>query len=292
MGRNTRVPATKACDYCRLRKVRCIASEDRTGCKTCSLGHLECSYIIPNKRRGPPPKRQVTKNWGCLHHLTCYLRRHIVEAAPGTKVDESTPQLMPEVQYNLTDQSSAGGPYSNPQSRPVHRLVSCPSFDMIVQDYLDVLYALIPVVHIPTFISNLRDGKHHHDLTFQMFCLAICACVFGILPHKFEDYTNKDASIDFTDRRTAVADIHRAIVVARPPEYYDDLSHEKWAISFLMSVTNAHLGHRNRAKVQFAESSAVLSELGMHRIASYRELDHVDTQIRKKAFWLSFIGWS
>jgi hypothetical protein len=118
-----------------------------------------------------------------------------------------------------------------------------------MQDYLDVLYALIPLVHIPSFVKDLRNGKHHHDLTFQMVCLSICACIFGILPHKFEYYINKDASIDYTDRRAAIADIHRALVMARPLEYYDDLSHEKWAIVFLMSVTNAHLGHRKESQV-------------------------------------------
>jgi hypothetical protein len=283
------VPATKACDYCRLRKIKCIASEESsTQCQACSLGNLECSYIMPNKRRGPAPKRQVAQYSANLHRLTCNLRRQIVGSAPETIADRSTSEIL----SNHTDQSPIGS--SSPVSRSclVHRLVSCSSFDIIMQDYLDVLYALIPVVHIPSFVTDLRGGKHHHDLIFQMFCLAICACIFGILPHKFEEYIRKDASIDFKDRRTAIADIHRAIVMARPLEYYDDLSHEKWAIVFLMSVTNAHLGHRNRAKLQFAECSTVSTELGMHRVASYRGLDHVETQLRKKAFWLSFIGWS
>ncbi|THX16997.1 hypothetical protein D6D17_02560 [Aureobasidium pullulans] len=263
MGRNVKVPATKACDYCRLRKIKYIASEAGKDCQACTLGELDCSYIMPNKRR--------------------------VGSAPEAM---STPQSTSEIGNNLIDQSPSGSSHSASRTCLVHRLVSCPSFDIIMQDYLDVLYALMPVLHIPTFVSNLQNGKHHHDPTFQMFCLAMCGCVFGILPHKFEQYTEQDASTGFTDRRMAIADIHHAIMVARPPDYHDKLSHEKWAIMYLMSVTNAHLGHRNRAKLQFAECNTIVTELGMHRIASYRELDYVESQLRKKAFWLSYIGWS
>ncbi|KAI4853971.1 hypothetical protein E4T44_00503 [Aureobasidium sp. EXF-8845] len=272
MGRNVRVPATKACDYCRLRKIKCIACEESSKeCQACLFGKLECSYMMPTKRRGPAPKR-----------------RHIIGTAPETITGRSTSEAC----SNQTAQSSINSSNCISRSFLVHPLVSCASFSTIMQDYLDVLYALIPVVHVPTFVEDLRNERQYHDLTFQMFCLAICACIFGILPYKFEDYIDQDVNIKYKDRRAAIADIHRAIIVVRPLEYYDDLSHEKWAINFLMSVTNAHLGHRNRAKLLFAECSTILTELGMHRVTSYRGLDHVETQLRKKAFWLSFIGWS
>ncbi|THZ02464.1 hypothetical protein D6C92_00557 [Aureobasidium pullulans] len=64
MGRNVKVRATKACDYCRLRKIKCIASEAGKDCQACTLGELDCSYIMPNKRRGPPPKRQEEHSRG------------------------------------------------------------------------------------------------------------------------------------------------------------------------------------------------------------------------------------
>ncbi|KEQ92121.1 hypothetical protein AUEXF2481DRAFT_32332 [Aureobasidium subglaciale EXF-2481] len=275
MSDKAEVRATKACDYCRLRKIKCIASRHGTGCEACSLGQLECSYLMVSKRRGPAPKR-----------------RHIVGAAREPRADMSTPQSNTRIETRLTNRSSVGGLDPDPQSRLVHRFVFCPVFDAVMQDYLSVLYALIPVVHVPTFVSHLQERRHHHDLTFQMFCLAISACTFGILPHKFAEYVDKDASTGFTNRRTAIAEIHHSIITARSPAYHDDFSHEKWAISYLFSVTHAHLGHRSRAKIQFAECNTIVKELGLQRIASYHDLNHIERQIRKKAFWLSFIGWS
>jgi hypothetical protein len=219
-------------------------------------------------------------------------RRRIVCDAPGSKADELSPPLTTEIGHGLTSRSHADSIQSDEQSYLVHRLVSSPIFDDIMEDYVSVLYALIPVVHIPTFLSHLQEKRYHHDLLFQMFCLAISGCIFAVLPHEFERYTTRDMNTGFRDRRSAIDDIHHAIVIARPPTYYDRLSHEKWAISYLFSVTNAHLGYRSRAKLQFAECNTIVTELGMHRIASYHDLDHVERQLRKKAFWLSFIGWS
>ncbi|KAI5236748.1 hypothetical protein E4T43_08425 [Aureobasidium subglaciale] len=283
MGRHVRVPATKACDYCRLRKIKCLPAEDasKSACKPCFAGGLECSYIIPTKRRGPPPKK-----------------RKIIGISPTSNTDSpalksyACTTTTDAVSIPVTDLAAADSSSSNLRTCLVHRLVNCSSFNTIMRDYLDVLYALIPVVHIPTFKSELEAGKHIYDMSFQMFCLSICACVFGILPHNFDEYITADPAIEFTDRRTAIADIHRAITAARPAEFYDTLTHEKWASLYLMSVTNAHLGHRNRAKLLFAECNAIATEMGMHRMAGYRELDHIETQLRKKAFWLCYTGWS
>ncbi|THZ80687.1 hypothetical protein D6C84_07200 [Aureobasidium pullulans] len=269
MGRNVKVPATRACDYCRLRKIKCIASEAGKDCQACTLGELDCSYIMPNKRRGPPPKRQEEHSRGSS--------RSDVDSAInfGDRRQPDRPIFWWQLTLCFSNVLGASARFLPKLRDNYARLSGCP-----LRTYASPAH------------SDIRNGKHHHDLTFQMFCLAMCGCVFGILPHKFEQYTEQDASVGFTDRRTAIADIHHAIMVARPPDYQDELSHEKWAIMYLMSVTNAHLGHRNRAKLQFAECNTIVTELGMHRIASYRELDYVESQLRKKAFWLSYIGWS
>ncbi|TIA14695.1 hypothetical protein D6C80_05558 [Aureobasidium pullulans] len=269
MGRNVKVPATKACDYCRLRKIKCIASEAGKDCQACTLGELDCSYIMPNKRRGPPPKRQEEHSRGSS--------RSDVDSAInfGDRKQPDRPISWWQLTLCFSNVLGASARFLPKLRDNYARLSGCP-----LRTYASPAH------------SDIRNGKHHHDLTFQMFCLAMCGCVFGILPHKFEQYTEQDASVGFTDRRTAIADIHHAIMVARPPDYQDELSHEKWAIMYLMSVTNAHLGHRNRAKLQFAECNTIATELGLHRIASYRELDYVESQLRKKAFWLSYIGWS
>lgn len=165
-------------------------------------------------------------------------------------------------------------------------------FEAIIRDYLEVIYPLVPVVHIPTFLLDLQNERHMHVRTFQMFCLAVCGLVLSILPHKFDTYRQIDGSLAFADRREAVRFIHSLILSARPPEYLDKLSHEKWAISYMISITNAHLGFRTRARVQQAEMDVICSEMEFHRISSYANLDYIEVQLRKKAFWLTFTSQS
>lgn len=161
-----------------------------------------------------------------------------------------------------------------------------------MQDYLDILYPLVPVVHRPTFLDDLRDQRHVHCSTFRSFCFAICSLVLGVLPQKFEEYKRIDGSIAHPNRREAIKSIHRTIVNSRPADYFDDITREKWAIAYLISTANGHLGHMSRAKMVFAEANAMCQESGLHRISSYAGLDKIEAQLRKKAFWLNFTSYS
>ncbi|KAL2821461.1 hypothetical protein BDW59DRAFT_150121 [Aspergillus cavernicola] len=57
---HSRQPGTKcagrACDQCRLRKTRCSLSRPCEGCMT--LG-FECTFLTPQKKRGPPSRRVI-----------------------------------------------------------------------------------------------------------------------------------------------------------------------------------------------------------------------------------------
>ncbi|KAH8689612.1 hypothetical protein BGW36DRAFT_308454 [Talaromyces proteolyticus] len=46
--------ATRACDPCRLRKTRCSISRP---CELCALNGFECTFLNPQKKRGPPAHR-------------------------------------------------------------------------------------------------------------------------------------------------------------------------------------------------------------------------------------------
>lgn len=161
-----------------------------------------------------------------------------------------------------------------------------------MKDYLDIIYPLVPVVHRPTFRADLRNERQTYDETFQSFCLAICALVLVILPRKLDLYRQIDGSLPFQTRKEAVTAIHSLILKNRTIEYFDTVSHEKWAIAYMIATTSAHLQNKARSGIQFAETSAMCSELGLNRIASYSGLNAIEIQLRKKAFWLNFTTYS
>lgn len=174
----------------------------------------------------------------------------------------------------------------------IRTICSFAVFDALMQDYMAIIYPLVPVVHRPTFRNDLRNQRHMHDEVFKSFCLAICALVLGILPRKFDQYRQIDGSLAFANRKAAVTTIHSLILKNRPVDYFDTITLEKWAISYMIGTTSAHLQLRTRARVQFGETDTLCTELGLNRIASYTCLDLIQTQLRKKAFWLTFTTYS
>lgn len=177
-------------------------------------------------------------------------------------------------------------------SPTIHRLCSKAIFEAIMKDYLERIYPLVPVVHCPTFLAHLHEERYMHSQTFLSFCFAISALVLAILPRKLDEYNRIDGSMEFANRQEAIEYIHSMIMQARPVDYFDKLTLEKWAISYLMSMTNAHLRHLPRAKVLIAEADLICTELGLPRISSYVGLDNIEAQLRKKAFWLNFTTFS
>jgi len=174
----------------------------------------------------------------------------------------------------------------------IRRFCSEAVFDTIIQDYLTVIYPLVPVIHCPTFQRDLKDERHLKDVTFQSLCLTICGLVLGTIPHKFEEYRLIDGSLRYANRREAVKHIHGLILQSRPDDYFDKLSQEKWAISYMMSTTVGHFGHEKRSKMYYAETNAIGMELGIHQVSSYNALNHIEAQLWKKSFWLSFTSYS
>jgi hypothetical protein len=55
-----RVVASRACDSCRTRRIRCLPLDGASGksqtCKACNAGSVRCTFDLLNKKRGPPSK--------------------------------------------------------------------------------------------------------------------------------------------------------------------------------------------------------------------------------------------
>ncbi|KAH7241241.1 beta-glucosidase [Fusarium tricinctum] len=72
----------------------------------------------------------------------------------------------------------------------------------------------------------------------------------------------------------------------RPADYWDHISHRKWAVAYCLAVGAFQTGQINQSRMFDAESMQIARLLGMHLISEYDGLNPIETQLRKKSFWL------
>ena len=160
-----------------------------------------------------------------------------------------------------------------------------------MEDYLDHLYPVIPVVHRPSFRHSLHQNRDLHDKQFLGLLLALCATTVGILPSKFEEYRSAPVRIKFQTRTEMIDCCYAISIQLRGPRYFDEISYSKWAASYLLALAFFQIGELNRARMIEVESMQFARLLELHRISAYSGLNCIETQMRKKAFWLMFYGY-
>ena len=77
----------------------------------------------------------------------------------------------------------------------------------------------------------------------------------------------------------------------RGSDYFDKLNLQKWATSYLLSGAFFQTGQTNRARMMEVESMQLARLLYLHQASGYDGLNCIETQLRKKAFWLMFHGY-
>lgn len=160
-----------------------------------------------------------------------------------------------------------------------------------MKDYLDHLYPLIPIVHRPSFRADLDNGKDLYDNDFQGLVLSICAATMGTLPRKFNEYRSSDTPLRFKTRTEMINKCYDLYLGLRGPDYFDEINFNKWASSYFMQIAFFQIGQHNRQRMIEVEAMQLARLLDLHKISSYDGLDCIQTQLRKKGFWLMFYGY-
>jgi hypothetical protein len=307
--------ASRACDVCRRRKVRCLPStEAAASCKQCLERSAACTYDIPLNKRGPPRKHIGTvapiDPSECGHdqgiaQLVSVLTPHGEVCEPGCHYDSEPSPDEPAKERSPRNEDFPGvrsndflGLDSSPRSSraisrphpglPIVSLCSKKLMDIALQDYLRLLYPMIPVIHIPSFLGDVEIGRQLTDAPFSSLLCSLFALVISMLPRKFEHYRTIDSDFreKFTHRRQVVDRVHVLTLGTQGPDYFDDLTLVKWASTYCRMAAYAYLDLFSRAKMLRAEADTMVVEMKCHRIASYAELDEIEAQLRKKAFWM------
>lgn len=171
---------------------------------------------------------------------------------------------------------------------PTDSLCDRSLFLTILEDYLELLYPSIPVVHRPSFHRDVSKCRDLSDNDFLGLTISICAVLIATMPRKFQEYQLSQTPLTFQTRTDMVHRCREMITSLQEPDHYDVISLNKWAIPYLLSVAYFQIGQYNRARMLEVEAVQLARLLELHNPLSHIGLSCIETQLRKKAFWLTF----
>lgn len=209
-------------------------------------------------------------------------------------IDHSSPYMPSHLSLDgtspgLTVQQNASPGSSGPRF-PTDELCSRALLNIIINDYLDLIYPLVPVVHRPSFRADLASDRDCKDPDFLCLVISLAALTVGLLPSRFPVYRAMAPEVAMRfETRTAMINCCSDICMRlRDHKYWDHISLRKWAVCYALSISFFQTGQTNRSRMLEVESTQVGRLLGLHRISDYNGLNCIETQLRKKAFWLLF----
>lgn len=191
---------------------------------------------------------------------------------------------------NQASTNSIASRKQNPHPFSTDRLCPRPVIDAMICDWLDMLYPLLPVVHIPTFKMDLEAQRERSDPIFLALLFSLCAVLVAMVPSTFHRYQGIHECFRFQKPFEMIELCHELVMELRKPNYFDHSSTEKWTIAYLLSAANGNSGYLNRALMLAAEMQHHIRRLRCREVSSYYGLSKIEEQLRKRAFWMSSIG--
>ncbi|TID03842.1 hypothetical protein CH35J_002511 [Colletotrichum higginsianum] len=305
-------------------------NQTRTQCRDCRRLGIVCSFLVPTRPRGPKRRKRLpSMSAGSDGELppresgANQVHRQPVEPAlnnnnepvlvlpesnhhphpPRTSQARSPFEASPNLIHGPSPHAAAHS-HLNTESPsvqvanpgyPTDELCSRRLIHVLMADYLDLVYPLVPVVHRPSFRHDLATNRDVTDPDFSALLISLCALVVGLLPSRFRDYraVDPEAGRRFGTTRTAMIDRCAEICMRqRTARYWDRINHRKWAVCYVLSVACFQTGQVNRSRMFDVEYLQLSRLLGLHRISEYEGLNCIETQLRKKAFWMLFYGYA
>lgn len=161
----------------------------------------------------------------------------------------------------------------------------------IMDDYIVYIYPAIPIFHLPSFRAAFDAQRDTHDAAFFGLLMGLVSLTVGILTPKFRDYQRAPRPIRFLSRVEMIDYCYAQTVQSRTASYFDEVSHTKWAISHTFYLAYFHVGKFNLSRMIELECNLFARLLELHRPSALVGLNCIETQLRKRAFWLMFYAY-
>ncbi|KAF2644815.1 hypothetical protein P280DRAFT_443859 [Massarina eburnea CBS 473.64] len=166
----------------------------------------------------------------------------------------------------------------------------CPkaTFRSIIDDFLQLVFPLLPLVHRPSFRTSIESAAYTADPAFFRLCLAICAVTVASIPRKFEEYgRDKYADVGaMVDRACHMVLLSR---IASEPEFQNQPTMATMIVSILLTMASHYAGRANQGWGYASEAIQFFRTLELYRKERYEGLSLLDREMCKRAFWMLYI---
>ncbi|KAF1959491.1 hypothetical protein CC80DRAFT_489621 [Byssothecium circinans] len=166
----------------------------------------------------------------------------------------------------------------------------CPkaAFGAIIDDYLQLVFPLLPLVHRPSFRASIEAAAYTADPAFFRLCLAVCAVTVASIPRKFEEYgREKYADVGaMVDRACHMVLLSR---IASEPEWQNQPQTGTMIVSILLTMASHYAGRANQGWGYASEAIQFFRALELYRKVGYEHLSLLEGEMCKRAFWLLYI---
>ncbi|EPE09808.1 zn 2cys6 transcription factor [Ophiostoma piceae UAMH 11346] len=268
---------TAACDLCRLRKIQCnFTNEDDRSCKRCLSAGVDCTFL-----RGHRPRGRVSR---------------YVTAAQEQKQGQR-PRDLSVASDASTPHTNGGSPDTVVSDGLVPNIgvthlcpLSCMA--LILTDFQDYLYPVLPFVHLPTLMTavnkQLSIHEPHSRRLFQTV-MAVAAATVASIPRRFSSYSNGQyASVQaMVDRATRLVYLSRGM---SDTPMDDDTSLESCATSMILALAAYYTGRSTVSRSLNNESIVFFRSLRLYRKHEHEMLSGFESEICKRLFWLLYIS--
>ena len=296
-GENTgesKVRLRKACDSCSARKVKC----DETGppCQACHSLQIPCTFNRQSKRRGPPNKHAENLKKG----------RFDADGSSGMSQPSSPTQ---------TAQTLAA--FAQQAVLSAESICPIPLIYSLVDDYFTYIHPLIPVPHKPSFMSALDQREDTQHGTFLALLASMLGCVVANYPRRSKQHFHSHHfQHQFPNSMSFVSRCQQVTLQVQGIGYLKrELTIHDAIISYLQGLTAAYTYDRQSTLIYFKQCLSIMSTIGVHKTNYTKnrssgapqarmipnghvlegpqpgeELDYVELELRKRTFWLMFVG--
>lgn len=170
----------------------------------------------------------------------------------------------------------------------IGHLCSTDVFRSIIDDYLELVYPLLPLVHRPTFRTLVEADAYVTDPAFFRLCLAVCAVTVASIPRKFDEYGRSrynDVGA-MVDRACHVVLLSR---ISSEPEWQNRPSMSTMVVSIMLTMASHYAGRPNQGWGYASEAIQFFRALELYRKEGYENLSMLERELCKRAFWILYI---
>ncbi|KAH1424519.1 hypothetical protein KXV70_000279 [Aspergillus fumigatus] len=243
----------RACDGCKIRKIRCGGGQP---CVACTNSRIRCTYIRVQQPRGPQRLRSTTK----------YL---IEQTQRGLDAPNGRCASAP------VEQAGHQG-HQTERLRIPTNILAPPLYVYHMR-----MYQVWPIVNAESLISVLQEDTERKDLSTYTLATAVAAATLAQL--KLEDSTTGDSP-------TADAFAAECLHARDSCGYRSKPSLDNIRTSFFLHVyyENQQSGG-SESLLYLREAITMAQMMRLHQEASYIGLSPEEQQLRRRILWLLFV---